>query len=348
MIAGKNTFLEEGACIAVLKEKVGRLQGVQPEQLRVIFAGRELLSDCTLQGCDLPEQSTVHVVLPPPGSGRCSDLALQHRLGRGVDSLTRLDLTASRLPTTSTGLAVILETDDEQRAREEPEHTGPRPHSSFYVYCKSVCRAIQPGKLRVRCRACKQGTLTLSRGPSCWDDVLLPERIHGVCQSEGCLGRVAEFYLKCAAHPTSDDDTSVALDLVMPNVRDVPCIACTDIMSPVLVSQCPDRHVICLDCFHMYCVTRLNERQFIHHPDVGYSLPCAAGCPDSLITELHHFRALGDEQVSPEQGKLASPPPWMWMSAQQRVGMRGETCIRASTQHVKRCRYKTSCMMFSN
>ncbi|CDQ78341.1 unnamed protein product [Oncorhynchus mykiss] len=226
-------------------------------------------------GCDLPEQSTVHVVLPPPGSGRCSDLALQHRLGRGVDSLTRLDLTASRLPTTSTGLAVILETDDEQRAREEPEHTEPRPHSSFYVYCKSVCRAIQPGKLRVRCRACKQGTLTLSRGPSCWDDVLLPERIHGVCQSEGCLGRVAEFYLKCAAHPTSDDDTSVALDLVMPNVRDVPCIACTDIMSPVLVSQCPDRHVICLDCFHMYCVTRLNERQFIHHPDVGYSLPCA-------------------------------------------------------------------------
>ncbi|CAB1343579.1 unnamed protein product [Coregonus sp. 'balchen'] len=126
-------------------------------------------------------------------------------------------------------------------------HAEPRPHSSFYVYCKSVCRAIQPGKLRVRCRACKQGTLTLSR----------------------------EFYLKCAAHPTSDDDTSVALDLVMPNVRDVPCIACTDIMSPVLVSQCPDRHVICLDCFHMYCVTRLNERQFIHHPDVGYSLPCA-------------------------------------------------------------------------
>lgn len=41
--------LEEGASIAVLKEKVGKLQGVQPEQLRVIFAGRELLSDGTLQ-----------------------------------------------------------------------------------------------------------------------------------------------------------------------------------------------------------------------------------------------------------------------------------------------------------
>ncbi|KAJ8014260.1 hypothetical protein DPEC_G00038420 [Dallia pectoralis] len=288
--------LEEGASIAALKEVVGSLQGVQPEQLTVIFAGRELHSDCTLQGCDLPEQSTVHVVLPPPGSGRRSDLALQQRLGRATDSLTCLDLTACRLPATSTGLANILETEKEQKPRKEPEYTGPRPHCSFYVYCKSVCRAIQPGKLRVRCRVCKQGTLTLSRGPSCWDDVLVPERIHGVCQSEGCAGRIAEFYLKCASHPTSVDDTSVALDLIMPNVRGVPCIACTDVMSPVLVFQCQDRHVICLDCFHLYCVTRLNERLFIQRPDVGYSLPCAAGCPDSVIKELHHFRALGEEQ----------------------------------------------------
>lgn len=29
------------------------------------------------------------------------------------------------------------------------------------------------------------------QGPSCWDDVLLPDRIHGVCQSEDCNGRVA-------------------------------------------------------------------------------------------------------------------------------------------------------------
>lgn len=41
--------------------------------------------------------------------------------------------------------------------------TGTKGHSSFYVFCKPVCKAIQPGKLRVRCRDCKQGTLTLSR-----------------------------------------------------------------------------------------------------------------------------------------------------------------------------------------
>lgn len=41
--------------------------------------------------------------------------------------------------------------------------TETKGHSSFYVFCKAVCKAIQPGKLRVRCRDCKQGTLTLSR-----------------------------------------------------------------------------------------------------------------------------------------------------------------------------------------
>lgn len=64
------------------------------------------------QAYDLPEQSTVHVVLPPAGSARRSELVLQRRLSRGVDSLTRLDLSASRMPATSTGLAVILKSDD--------------------------------------------------------------------------------------------------------------------------------------------------------------------------------------------------------------------------------------------
>lgn len=44
--------------------------------------------------------------------------------------------------------------------------------------------------------------------------------------------------------------------------------------SPVLVFQCNHRHVICLDCFHLYCVTRLNDRQFVHDAQLGYSLPC--------------------------------------------------------------------------
>ncbi|XP_037673605.1 formin-like protein 16 [Choloepus didactylus] len=45
-------------------------------------------------------------------------------------------------------------------------------------------------------------------------------------------------------------------------------------LSPVLVFQCSSRHVICLDCFHLYCVTRLNDRQFVLDPQLGYSLSC--------------------------------------------------------------------------
>ncbi len=41
--------LEQGARVAELKETVGRLQGVQPDRLRVIFAGRELCNGSTLQ-----------------------------------------------------------------------------------------------------------------------------------------------------------------------------------------------------------------------------------------------------------------------------------------------------------
>lgn len=49
--------------------------------------------------------------------------------------------------------------------------------------------------------------------------------------------------------------------------------------SPILVFQCNCRHVICLDCFHLYCVTRLNDRQFVHDPQLGYSLPCVGKSP---------------------------------------------------------------------
>ncbi|XP_037543178.1 E3 ubiquitin-protein ligase parkin, partial [Nematolebias whitei] len=317
--------LQDSSSVAELKEVVGSQQGVHPEELRVLFAGRELQSAASLQGCDLPEQSTVHVVLPTSGSASSQLHVMQERPSWSredvQDRLTRLDLSSSRLPDISSGLAVILEgneggkgaagegagggsegdaaggTNGRTQTGEQKiaVQKGVPSCSTFFVYCKCCC-SIQPGKLRVRCQSCRQTTLTLSRGPSCWDDVLLPGRICGICQSDCCQGNKAEFYMKCASHPTSEDDVSVTLDLIVTNIRSVPCIGCADVMDVVLVFQCRERHVICLDCFHRYCQTRLNERQFVYHPVIGYSLPCAVGCDDSLIKELHHFRILGDEQ----------------------------------------------------
>lgn len=43
---------------------------------------------------------------------------------------------------------------------------------------------------------------------------------------------------------------------------------------PVLVFPCADGHAVCLDCFEVYCTTKLNDRQFVHSESYGYTLPC--------------------------------------------------------------------------
>ncbi|KAM6185259.1 E3 ubiquitin-protein ligase parkin [Rhynchocyon petersi] len=326
-----------------LKEEVARRQGVPAEQLRVIFAGKELRNDWTLQNCDLDQQSIVHIVQRPQSKVPEADLPTGARpkttvgaTGRELASLTRVDLGTSMLPADSVGLAVILK--DDRRGDTPPaDHAGRPPHHSFFVYCKGPCHAVRPGKLRVQCGTCKQATLTLTQGPSCWEDVLIPNRMSGECQSSNCPGTTAEFFFKCGAHPTGDNETSVALNLITTNSRDISCITCTDIRSPVLVFQCNYRHVICLDCFHLYCVTRLNDRQFIHDAELGYSLPCVAGCPDSLIKELHHFRILGEEQYDRYQkygaeecvlqmGGVLCPSPGCGAGLLPEAGQRKVTC----------------------
>ncbi|KAJ7342177.1 hypothetical protein JRQ81_009452 [Phrynocephalus forsythii] len=296
--------VDSDTSIFQLKEVVAKRQGVPADQLHVIFAGKELRNDLTLQSCDLPQQSIVHVVQTPQKKDQeefqaergkvCGTLM---RNGKDATSLTHVDLNTNLLPSISAGLAVILDTKDNSIAPPSV-NSGASTYNSFYVFCKSSCQAVKPGKLRVRCRTCKEGTLTLSRGPSCWEDVLVPNKITGFCQSQNCGGEVAEFYFKCGAHPTPDSETSVALNLITTNSRHISCITCTDVWSPVLVFPCIHQHVICLDCFHLYCVTMLNDRQFVHDPIFGYTLPCVAGCPDSLIKELHHFRILGEEQYN--------------------------------------------------
>nr|XP_016852459.1 PREDICTED: E3 ubiquitin-protein ligase parkin [Anolis carolinensis] len=366
--------IDSDTSIFQLKEAVAKRQGVPADQLRVIFAGKELRNDLTVQSCDLPQQSIVHVIqtpqkkdeggseaesvnycdvltndgkeakraLAPRRPGPCAASQPKARHNHTPHKGTAIFPGQGRLKSPSTSGPAVPRgwreaTHVEQASTPPllacaqcpgvigfPRCTGPDWHgvcqspsddsglllaglhgalwastyNSFYVFCKSFCQAVKPGKLRVHCRTCKQGTLTLSRGPSCWEDVLIPNRITGVCQSRNCNGEVAEFYFKCGAHPTSDSETSVALNLITTNTRDISCITCTDVRTPVLVFPCIHRHVICLDCFHLYCVTMLNNRQFIHDPVLGYSLPCVVGCPDSLIKELHHFRILGEEQYN--------------------------------------------------
>ncbi|XP_073926908.1 E3 ubiquitin-protein ligase parkin isoform X2 [Castor canadensis] len=307
--------VDSDTSIFKLKEVVAKRQGVPADQLRVIFAGKELANDLTVQNCDLEQQSIVHIVQRPWRKGQETNATVEDNarstLGgseREPKSLTRVDLSSCVLPADSMGLAVILDTDGRN---DSPVAGKPgRPtYNSFYVFCKGPCQRVQPGKLRVQCGTCKQATLTLAQ----------------------------EFFFKCGAHPTSDKDTSVALNLITTNSRDITCITCTDVRSPVLVFQCNHRHVICLDCFHLYCVTRLNDRQFVHDAQLGYSLPCVAGCPNSLIKELHHFRILGEEQYNRYQqygaeecvlqmGGVLCPRPGCGAGLLPEQGQRKVTC----------------------
>lgn len=135
----------------------------------------------------------------------------------------------------------------------------------------------------------------------------------------------AEFYFKCGSHVTTgEDDVSVPLYMIRANLPGVVCLSCGDITTPVIVFQCEASHVMCLDCFITYCLSNLSERQFTHDAVLGYTLPCPVKCPDSLITEVHHFRLLGEEQYTRYQH---------WATEEAVLAAGGVLCPRPGCGH---------------
>lgn len=74
----------------------------------MLFATCYIIISSSSQGCDLPEQSTVHVVLPKSAPTPGHLLLLRERLAGGGqeegNSLARLDISSSRFPCTPPGL----------------------------------------------------------------------------------------------------------------------------------------------------------------------------------------------------------------------------------------------------
>ncbi|XP_047111376.1 E3 ubiquitin-protein ligase parkin [Schistocerca piceifrons] len=274
-----------------VKEIVATELGLTPEEVKIIFAGKELDDSIVIEECDLGEQSILHAVKVQPSPRADGSKGRSHSLAAKPLNETLVDLQLSGK--------------DRQEMVSEEDHEKRRAH--FYVYCSSPCKMMKPGKLRVRCASCKGGAFTVDRDPQCWQDVLDKNRITGICETDGCTGgdeglTFAQFYFKCAEHPSQgEDDEAVPLYLIKSNIHDVPCLACTDVKDPVLVFPCDASHVTCLECFQTYCASRLRDRQFWSHPEYGYTLPCPAGCPNSLITEVHHFHLLTTQQYAQYQ-----------------------------------------------
>ncbi|ERL88686.1 hypothetical protein D910_06069 [Dendroctonus ponderosae] len=91
-----------------------------------------------------------------------------------------------------------------------------------------------------------------------------------------------------------ENDQAVPLDLIRPNLKQVPCLACLEAPEIMFTFPCQNDHIACLYCFKQYCMSKLTERQFWQHPEYGYTLICPNGCADSFIKEIHHFRLLDD------------------------------------------------------
>ncbi|KAM7284082.1 E3 ubiquitin-protein ligase parkin [Ixodes scapularis] len=265
--------------VRAMKERLACQLDVPVQELRVIFAGKELRDDAYFKDCNIEEYTTVHAVRSATGATP------------GAEPVVSAEMCCAPL---GGDLAKAQLTEEERLASMAEVNK-----TLFFVYCKSPCGRVEPGKLRVRCATCGQGCFLLDREPSCWPDVLERGRLGGRCEQEGCGGRLADFFFKCASSNRlegHDQRGSTVLPLVRCNFLGVPCLSCTDVSRIVLVFPCTSSHVICLECFGIYCRSRLDERGFVQHPQLGSTLPCPVGCDDSFIQETHHFCLLGPEQ----------------------------------------------------
>ncbi|XP_023336110.1 E3 ubiquitin-protein ligase parkin [Eurytemora carolleeae] len=274
-------FLQQGWTIRQVKEHISPKLNLPPEEIKIIFAGKELSDSVPVDSCDLGNQSILHAVrivarihLPTQDGSEVENESGEAPL---CESLIDLQLTAEERETVPA----------EQRETKK---------AHFYVWCNSPCNSLQAGKLRVRCSKCGEGAITLDRDPCDWDDVLKPNRITGFCETPDCSAVTSvEFFFKCSgSNHTSETSSAPPLHMVKSNLREVPCLACTELCDDVLVFECADGHVICVECFGDYCRSRLGERQFYLDPELGYTLPCPVGCENSLIKDTRHFRLVGD------------------------------------------------------
>lgn len=350
--------------ISQVKKIVAPKIGLQPEELKVIFAGKELADNIIIEECDLGQQSILHVVkikprqtiqkvsadvdivtsTPKIGGSKMKPLCELLDDTMFCNSPGSRDNSVSIDNTGTVNAEAVSSSLDNLEMGESNTNRPKKVH--FYVFC-STCKELKQGKLRVRCNFCKSGAFTVHSDPQNWDHVLAPKQITGTCDNnpEYCGDILqnkeptfAEFYFKCSEHISLGEfDQAVPLDLIRPNLKQIQCLACLDCPETVFSFPCPNDHVTCMECFKQYCMSKLTERQFWQHPEYGYTLPCPSGCLDSFIKEIHHFRLLDDysydryhrfaaEEFVLQSGGVLCPQPGCGMGILAEPDCRRITC----------------------
>ncbi|GAB1609162.1 E3 ubiquitin-protein ligase parkin-like [Argonauta hians] len=182
--------------------------------------------------------------------------------------------------------------------KNEPKDQ-PYPLFDYYVYCYQ-CKNISSAKLRIKCQRCKQNhrfIIDKDHLPNSREDILnRTQSLHGTCNYNGCSGNTANFEFLCDRHPASTT-SAVVLKHIFNNSHHTSCATCGDDLNPILIFPCQKAHVMCLDCFKIYCTQYLADFRFRLTND-GYSIRCPAHCEGSFIQEMHHFRILGDTKYT--------------------------------------------------
>lgn len=168
-----------------------------------------------------------------------------------------------------------------------------RPYSNinhFYVLCYQ-CDDVTPAVFEPHCTACFSSNFSLT------SNIVCPEirRVPGVCKD--CNATEARVEFACF-HETSHHPI-IFLRQVQKNLSQSTCIACCENTCEVIVTFCENLgHSLCVDCFRSYAESYLSDARFVLVPDIGLTLRCPVGCPDSNISETHIFRLLGTEFYS--------------------------------------------------
>lgn len=260
--------LETSWSVENLKREVARQASLPPDSFELVFAGSVLQEGQTLTSLGLQGYSTLHC----------------------IESRSSKSATGTQTTLYDVDLVSLSSANSKVKS---PSSVSRR--TQFYVYCKSPsCNRLQPGKLRVRCANCKNTGFILQNDPQGWHDVLTPGKLHGCCIAQGCDGKDAEFYFKCAAHDTGESENCVALHMIRHNTVGVECATCFTVQDIVVMfNTC--HHCMCIACFISYLEDKVRKRDFIQCENVGYTVKCPAGCIGSEVKEIHHFRLLGKE-----------------------------------------------------
>lgn len=159
---------------------------------------------------------------------------------------------------------------------------------SFYVWCKS-CNDLQRAKLRVYCSQCTSPAVLVKREPSCWRDVQLSRSIEVLC-ADCNENSYAVFIFKCI----SCNETGAVLNQVRGNFEGAECSICLDEHCTYLFDiGC--HHMVCRQCFVECLSVALKENRLVFRPPHGYTISCPyPGC-ERYVTDVHHFRVLGNE-----------------------------------------------------